>query len=96
MERETKGGQVSASEVESVQIKLRVKPALRAKLEEAAKENGVSLSQEIVSRLLQSFVFDVVLRGEDQINQLQRKVDALGSDVRRLLKTDWPKWDGKE
>ncbi|MBK8209102.1 MAG: hypothetical protein IPK78_03300 [Rhodospirillales bacterium] len=66
---QTRGGQTSSSEVESVQIKLRIKPALRSSLEEAAKINGVSLSQEIVCRLYRTFAVEETESKIEQVMQ---------------------------
>lgn len=69
----------------SIQIKLRVKPVLRTQLQESASENGISLNEEIVRRLLRSFIVDAVLaKTERQYEKLQRRVDAMGEEMDKL------------
>lgn len=74
----------------SIQLKIRIKPALRAQLQAAAAEHGVSLNQEIVYRLLRSFVEDTVIeRVGGNYEKLQRRVDEMEEEMdktsRRLL-----------
>ena len=44
-----------APKTASTHLKVRVREDLRARIEKAAKRNGVTLSQEIIGRLEQSF-----------------------------------------
>jgi hypothetical protein len=46
----------------AVQLKFRVREGLRAKLEAAAKEHGLTLNAEITMRLEQSFELDALKR----------------------------------
>jgi hypothetical protein len=63
------------SESDTVQLKVRMKEPLRAALEEAARQRGVSLNSEVVRRLERSF------------EQEQRLEDVFGGiDVYRLMR----------
>jgi hypothetical protein len=61
----------------TVQIGLRVKEPLRARLEEAAREQGISMNAEIVRRLEDSFVLPA-LRAPFGV---QKELTAVFSDL---------------
>jgi Arc-like DNA binding dprotein len=58
-----------------VQLKFRVREGLRAKLEEAARQRGVSLNAEIVHRLEQSF----------RVGQIEQERDAALNRMHELI-----------
>jgi hypothetical protein len=64
-----------------VQLKLRIREALRAKLATAAKHNSVSLNSEIAKRLEASFVVnqleEIVELAKDRLNQMAEQFEAL-------------------
>ena len=65
------------AETQTVQVGLRVKESLRAKLEAAAQERGVSLNAEIVHRLEQSFRVERIKQQRDEAEErLYKIIDA--------------------
>jgi hypothetical protein len=60
--------------IEVVQYKLRIREALRRRIERAAKEHGVSANQEMASRLERSFEQESV-----------RKIDLIATQMEKLV-----------
>ena len=65
-----------------VQVKLRVTPHLRARLEKSAAQRGVTLNQEMNYRLEHSFVFD------EELEDLGRNYEKMGKDLARM-QNEW-------
>jgi hypothetical protein len=78
----------------AVQLKFRVHEELRSKLEEAARQHGVSLNAEIVRRLAQSFKTDEVWEAyrtlEQERAETQRRCNQLTDYVLALTSPKVP------
>ena len=80
----------------TVDIKIRMKEPLRAKIEEAAKNHGVSMNAEMVSRLDQSFIEEQSLGGPSLHSVFLAAADmarsqsyAAGLNLEDFLKAKW-------
>ena len=59
---------------EDPQLKLRLPPDLKSRVEDAAKANNRSMNAEIVSRLEQTFGQQFVLRTSEEIRDYAKKI----------------------
>jgi hypothetical protein len=80
----------------TVDIKIRMKEPLRAKIEEAAKNHGVSMNAEMVSRLNNSFTEEQTLGGPSLLSLFLAAADiarsqsyAAGLNQEDFLKAKW-------
>lgn len=62
------------------QVNFRIPAELKDKLDDAAKENGRTLTAELILRLEMTFEHD------DQVQDLQARVDQLENESKRLEK----------
>ena len=62
------------------QVNFRIPAELKDKLDDAAKENGRTLTAELILRLEMTFEHD------DQVQDLQGRVDQLENESKRLEK----------
>jgi hypothetical protein len=73
------------TKADSAQLKVRMKEPLRAALEEAARDRGVSMNTEIVARLERSFEQDQRLKdvfGSDELYRLAQTLALVMDDTR--------------
>jgi hypothetical protein len=85
---------MSRAPSENVQLKIRMKEPLRAKLERAAHERGVSMNVEAVSRLEQSFAADEGVAeefGGKEKYQIFRALSAASETVETRTGKSWLK-----
>ena len=62
-----------------VQYKLRIRESLRRRIEQAAKKNGVSANQEMVSRLARSFEQETTRQLDFVAGDMTKQVGLLGT-----------------
>ena len=76
-------------------MKIRLREPLRARLESAAKRNGISLNKELTARLEQSFAKDAAFGGSDirHVAMLMASAFALNGS-RKAEEKSLDRWTG--
>ena len=71
-----------------VALNMKATPHLRARIEQAAKESGLSIAQEVERRLIASIEFDSTHGGASTADVLRRLAAVIG-DIERAMGARW-------